>query len=209
MTENKEFNQENNILTTNEAQAATTPQTKPIFVKFNKEVKALSIEEASLLAQKGMKFDLIEKDFKLLKNLANKVEKSVSGFLEDLKQKAFEQRKKELLEKCSGDTDLVDKIMMLESGNCGEEPCGFTELKTAFPSIKSIEQLPAKVIEASRLKGTLLLDEYLRYRLEQKSEAGKRMKAQENAEKLSLGSQLNRKNVANRETEEFIKGLWN
>lgn len=211
MTENKEFYQNSTadlLANDKESVASSSPQDLLIDVKFNKEIKSLSVEEASLLAQKGMKFELIERDFNLLKCLAKRQDKSVSRFLEDLRQETLNERRRILAEKCSEEA-LVDKIMMLEESKCDCDFSSFAELNEAFPNIKSPEQLPDAVIEASRLKGTLLLDEYLRYRLEQKNQTNKRIKAQENAERVSLGSQRSKKNNANPETEEFIKGLWN
>ena len=42
----------------------TTPKEDTVIpIKFNKEVRNLTVEEASVLAQKGLKFDTIQKDY--------------------------------------------------------------------------------------------------------------------------------------------------
>lgn len=176
-------------------------------VKFNKEIKNLTIEEAAVLAQKGMKFDLISKDFDELKQISRKNGKSVAQFIEHLKNEEYSKRKEELLEKCSGDEELAEHILTLENSQKADLK-GFDEIKQYFPKIKALEQLPESVLENARLKGTLLLDEYLRYRLEEKKRLGEAISLQESNSFSSLGSQQNKKAEINPETLEFLKGLW-
>ncbi len=176
-------------------------------VKFNKEIRNLTADEAAVLAQKGMKFDLISKDFEALREISRKNGKSVAQFIEQLKMQEYSKRKEELLEKCSGDEELAEHIISLESGEKTDLK-GFEELKCYFPKIKSIEQLPEKVVLNAKLKGTFLLDEYLRYRLEEKRRSGEVISLQEENSDISLGSQLNKKAETNPETLEFLKGLW-
>lgn len=187
----------------------STNEKEEIFipVKFNKEIKNLTVDEAANLAQKGMKFDLISKELELLKSLALKEGKSISQYLISLENANTEKRKAELSEKCSQDAELVDKILELENLNSNDDN-GFAELKECFPQFKSTDDLPEKVRESAKLKGTLLLDEYLRYRLAEKKEANQRIKAEEDARKSSIGSQLSKKGSVSPETEQFIKGLW-
>ncbi len=186
---------------------ATTPPNIVIPVKFNKEIKELTLEEATLLAQKGMKLDLIAKELELLKNLSGQEGKSVPQFLQQLQLEKNEKLRESLMEKCSGDQELVEKIILLEH-KAPSQVSGFDEVKQYFPNIKSLEDLPEAVVEAAKLKGTFLLDEYLRYLLAQKKRQEKSIKNQEKTENLSLGSQLNRSRPTSIESEEFIKGLW-
>ncbi len=199
MTEEKE---KNNI-------EATTPkdiEKTKIPVKFNKEIKYLTVEEASILAQKGMKYDLISDTLEQLKKLASSEEKTIPQFLQSLENEKNQKRKEELLEKCSGDNDLVEKIISFE-GNHTQNNC-FDELKKYFPDIKREEDLPEQVRESSKIKGTLLLDEYLRYLLAQKKRQEKSKEHEEKLQKSSIGSLKNCKSPISPETEEFIKGLW-
>ncbi len=188
---------------------ATTPkdinETK-IPVKFNKEIKYLTVEEASILAQKGMKYDLVSDCLEQLKKLALSVDKTIPQFLQSLENEKSQKRKEELLEKCSGDNDLVEKIITLEGNHTQNN--GFDEIKKHFPNIESEEDLPKEVSESSKLKGTLLLDEYLRYLLAQKKRQEKSKQHEEKLQKASIGSLKNCKSPISPETEEFIKGLW-
>lgn len=177
-------------------------------VKFNGEMKNLTVDEASLLAQKGMKFDSIKDDFEQIKKLARTHGKSIPEFIQAMKQNETELRRKELLQKCSGDTELVDKITALEEKASENGYDSFDEVKEFFPKIQNVEALPEQVVENTRLKGTLLLDEYLRYLLAQKRRQEKSIKSQAEAEKLSIGSQFNQNAPVSPESEEFIKGLW-
>ncbi|MBE6749893.1 MAG: hypothetical protein E7560_01855 [Ruminococcaceae bacterium] len=177
-------------------------------VKFNKETKNLKLEEASLLAQKGMKFDLIAEQYAVLKDLSKSIGKSVPQFLEDLKTEQYLKRKEELVLKCGGDEALASHIIDLENQKANVQIAGVEEFFDLFPEIKKIETLPQEVLSRCELNGTLLTDEYLRYlylKTKQKVEAEKR---QHNAEKLSIGSQLNHSGVINAEAVEFLKGLW-
>lgn len=191
---------------------ATTPKTEKetvlIPIKFNKEVKELTVEEATELAQKGLKYDLISEDYKTLRELSAQNGKSVAQFLSELKTKREAKRRKELAEKCGGDVDLAEHILKLETKKDYNNGSGFAELKEQFPEFNAEDELPDEVLEAARLKGTLLLDEYLRYRLAESKRAGEAQKKQKLSENVSIGSQLNRKGADSPETAEFLRGLW-
>lgn len=186
--------------------APASPTDIFIPIKFNKEMRNLKLEEAATLAQKGLKFEAIEKDYAILRELAGKEQKSVPEFLNSLSQGIDDKRKAAIEEKCGGDSALAEHILKLE----GKTACdnGFEELREAFPEIKAIENLPESVLQRSQLKGTLLLDEYLRYLLSQEHAAKAAAIKQKNAEKASTGSLMNRKGTHSPETEEFLKGLW-
>lgn len=208
MTEKEILNKNAEPKAEEQVPEATEPQEITVPVKFNGQLKNLTVGEASLLAQKGMKFDLIKEDFELLKNLAKRKNKSIPEYLQALKQGEIDSRKNELLEKCGGDTELAEKISELEERENGNAFDSFAEVKKFFPKIENEDSLPREVVESSKLKGTLLLDEYLRYLLAQKRRQEKSIKSKEEAEKSSVGSQFNRKNSLSPESEEFIKGLW-
>ena len=101
---------------------------------------------------------------------------------------------------------MADYILKLEKNP--EENLGFEELKAEFPDIKDISELPQSVVENAKMKGTLLLDEYLRYRHNAKRNARKAAAQNENADTLSIGSQTDRRGGVSPETAEFLKGLW-
>ena len=138
-------------------------------VKFNKEIKNLGLKEAAALAQKGLKFEAIADDFAALKSLAAKGGHSVSEYIAELSRQNDENRRQELTEECGGNEKMADYVMQLEKS--GEESDDFAELTAEFPKIKSISDLPDSVVQKSELRGTKLLDEYLRYRLTEEREA--------------------------------------
>lgn len=187
----------------------TTPKSDTLIpIKFNKEVKKISLEEAATLAQKGMKYDIISKDYETLKAIAAEDGKSVAEYLESLKNARRENRKNELLEKCGGDTDLAEHFLNLEQAVKREAENDFNEVKKYFPDIKDMEQLPEEVLESSRLKGSSLLDEYLRYLLSEKVKQKAAEAETERADKKSMGSLQNKNGGISPEAVEFLKGLW-
>ncbi len=177
-------------------------------VKFNKEIKELTQAEASELAQKGMKFELISKEFERLKRLSCNAGKSIPEFLDSIEQAWQEERIKELSEKCGGNEEMAKHIAVLESNENKENNDSFSELKSFFPEFESKEQLPEQVLSSAELKGTLLLDEYLRYILSSKREEKRISEMQKNAQKASIGPQINHKSGITPEAQEFLKGLW-
>ena len=188
---------------------ATIPQETVIPVKFNKKVRNLTIEEASDLAQKGLKFDAISKDYETLRNMAAEGKKSVSMFLEEIKSGIEKDKLENLTAKCGGDTELAKRIMTLEKGNSTIADSGFEEVKEYFPEIESADMLPQQVIKNAELSGRSLLDEYLRYCLKEKRLGEEAVKNQKAAERASGGSMINRAAVQSPETAEFLRGLWN
>ena len=188
----------------------TTPK-EQIFipVKFNKEVRNLTIDEAADLAQKGLKFNAISKDYEVLRSMANENNKSVSKYLEGLKTERDNQRLVNLTEKCGGDRELAEHILELEKGIKDNLASDIEEVREFFPEIKSAEQLPKEVLENSELHGRSLLDEYLRYSLKEKRLREEAIKNQKFAEGASSGSQTDRAGGESPEALEFLKGLWN
>ena len=187
----------------------TTPETADeIFVpvKYNKEIINLELDKAAELAQKGLKFEAIAADYENLRRLAAENGRSVSEYLRFIEQTDRQTRKNELLEKCGGNEEMADYVLSLEKPR--EENSGFEELKAEFPNIKDISDLPQSVIQNAQMKGTLLLDEYLRYRHNEKKNARRAAAQSENNEALSVGSQTDRKGGTSPETAEFLKGLW-
>ncbi len=176
-------------------------------IKYNKKIIDLNLEKAQELAQKGMKFDMISADFEALKELAVKENKNVGEYLAELKNNAAQKRLNEVTEKCGGDNEFAEHILKLENGN-NTEIRGFGELKECFPKITAIEDLPESVVEAAKLKGTLLLDEYLRFLHKTERVMNESIKKQNSARQSALGPFVNRKGGENPETAEFLRGLW-
>lgn len=197
-------------VTLNSSDSNTTPKREKdllIPVKYNKETRLLTVDEASKLAQLGLKFEAISKNFDTLKSLAKSENKSVSAFLEELQTVKTERRRNLLLEKCGGDKDLAEHILSLE-GDGLTQADGFEELQEFFPNFKSRSDLPEQVTESANMNGTLLLDEYLRFCLRERHRIKEAARLQKCAEISSTGSQINRSGYVDPETAEFLKGLW-
>lgn len=209
MTEQEIINKDTTISETDVCLEDTTPKNDEqvkIPIKFNKETKEISLEEATTLAQKGLKFESIEKEYNLLRQLASRENKSIPNYIAELDRRYNEEKKQSLTEKCGGNEEIAEHILKLENEKNAID--GFEELKLAFPEIKSKENLPQEVLDNAELKGTLLLDEYLRYLLSQKRNAQNVARKQHESEKSSTGSLVNNRDSHTSETEEFLKGLW-
>ena len=187
----------------------TTPK-EEVFVpiKYNKQILNLTLEEAGELAQKGKKFEEISNDYQEIKALAREENKSVAEFIATLKQSRDNKLIQELTEKCGGNEEMALHILQLSKKSETPERLGFKELKENFPQYENLEELPTEVVENAKLKGSLLLDEYLRYLLKEKMLVKQAIKSQKDAENNSLGPQVNKKTNLNPETVEFLKGLW-
>lgn len=190
----------------------TTPEANKaeqlIPIKYNKETKMITVDEASRLAQLGLKFEAVSENYDTLKELAQGENKSIKGYLDGLKAGKNESRRLELLEKCGGDADLAEHIMMLENGNKKENDNGFSELQLYFPNFKSREDLPKQVVESAELNGTLLLDEYLRFCLSERQRVKEAARLQKSAQNSSVGSQMSKSYAVDPEAAEFLKGIW-
>ena len=209
MTEQEIINNDTTISEKDVCLTDTTPKSEEpskIPIKFNKETRNLTLEEATTLAQKGLKFESIEKEYNLLKQLALRENKSIPLYIAELDRRYNEEKKQSLTEKCGGNEEIAEHILSLENEKKAGD--GFDELTSAFPEIKSKKNLPREVLDNAELKGTLLLDEYLRYLLSQKRNAQTVARKQREGEKSSTGSLINRRDSQTSETEEFLKGLW-
>ncbi len=172
-------------------------------VKFNKEIKKLSLEEATDLAQKGMKFDLLAPELKALRALSAAKGVSVTEYLRGLDRDYREKRLAELTEKCSGDGALAEKLLKAESA---EPDDGTAELLAEFPEL-SAGALPESVKTAANLKGTGLLFEYLLYEHRQRRAAAEEEGRAKAAKEASLGS-MSGGSPQSLTDAEFIKGIW-
>ena len=174
-----------------------------IEVKFNKEIKKLSLDEAATLAQKGMKYDLVADDFERLKGLAKGEGITVSEYIRRLDGESSRKRLDELTDKCSGDKELAQKILKAEKS---EFPDEMEILQKEFPEM-SYDSLPNQVKTAAEIKGTGLLFEYLLYEHRQRVAAAEELSRQEMTADASLGS-LSSGISRNTADAEFLKGVW-
>lgn len=172
-------------------------------VKFNKELKKLSLEEATTYAQKGMKFDLLAGELETLKALSAGKGVSLPEFVKELAAADREKRLSELTEKCSGDTALAERLLIAEKGEPADDTA---ELLKEFPSLTR-DTVPDSVKTAAKLKGTGLLFEYLLYDHRQRVAAAEEKSRDKAAREGSLGS-MSFGSSENLTDAEFIKGIW-
>ena len=167
-------------------------------------------DEARLedLSDKAESFEIIEADDERLKNMAEKNGCDVGGMISAIEQAAVDKRREALLARC-GDEELIDHILSLEASVSHGARSDFDELKALFPEINEVSKLPASVVKASKLRGSTLLDEYLRYELRKKREAQAAAAARKRAAENSVGSQRNSSsNDIDPSSAEFIKAIW-
>lgn len=191
-----------------EGKWATTPEnSKVIPIKFNKEVRHITLEEASTLSQKGLKYDAIEKHWSRLLAMAKEDSTSVQEFLDALEMGRTEKRIEELTKECGGNSEMAQKIINLERG--GEKVLkGAEELSEFFPDV-TVEDLPQEVVEHASQLNSNLLDEYLRYKAREAAELLRQERQRKENLISSVGSQKTSGVYRTPENEQFIRGLWN
>ena len=188
--------------------AATTPpegNTAESFVevKFNKELKRLTLDEATTLAQKGMKFEMIAEDIDCLSALSKGEGLSMSDYITRLTTESRERRLKELSEKCSGDTLLAEKLLEAEGVPAPDDS---KALLAEFPDLE-VDAIPDEVKTAAEIKGTGLLFEYLLYEHHLRRAAAEELSRRKTAEEAALGS-LSSGSSRSAVDAEFLKGVW-
>lgn len=199
--------EEKTEITPDKENTATTPQEKVIPIKFNKEVRNLSIEEASVLSQKGLKYDAIEAQWERFKALAANENSSTGDLLTALENRRTEKRIEELTKECGGNSEIAKKFAELEGGT-PHTLKGEKDFLEFFPD-KNPNDLPEEVLNRAKQNNSNLLDEYLRYCAGIYIENAREKARQEANRKSSVGSQKNSGIYRSPESVEFIRGLWN
>lgn len=172
------------------------------------EEQDYSLEEVKELAKKGYNYDLISNDWERLKNMAFSEGKSVCEYLNYLSESKTQTRRKELVEKCA-DEELAEYVLNLENKSQSNNDNFFGEMSEYFPKIKDISELPLCVVENAKIKGSRILDEWLRYRHKKQIE----MSAFKNLEKLANESSIGpQREFVSADYDpaklQFIKGIW-
>ena len=173
-----------------------------IEVKFNKEMKKIPLNEAVILAQKGMKYDLLSPAFEKLKGLSKSAGMTVDRFVSEIESQSH---RAQLLKECGGNEKIVDRIIDLEEGSKALEE--LREIKAEFPHINSMDDLPDEVKTAAKTNGTGLLFENLLYEHRQSRAAEEEFSRKEKREAQSLGS-LSVNSPTSAADNEILKGVW-
>ena len=172
------------------------------------EERDYKLQELTELAKKGYNYDLISSDWERVKSMAFADGKSVGEYLSSLSENQTSIRRKELIEKCV-DEELAEYILNLEASSTKNNDCFFGEVLDYFPKIKDISELPLCVVENAKVKGSRILDEWLRYRHKKQTE----MSAFKDFEKLTSDSSIGpQREFISADYDpaklQFIKGIW-
>lgn len=190
-----------------------TPAAPFLTVKYNKQHKDLSRDEAQLLAQKGMKWDAFMETHNQLLRLAETAGfKSVAEWTQEVTQRTenLELQKlinelgegkealaKEILEKRRTERGAKFKTVEQREREAEEAEqaaraqtvtAQLTELREEFPEYDALDKVPDAVIKLADGKGISLLDAALRYRRSEDRRAAAAEKKQQEAAKTSTGS---------------------
>lgn len=196
--------EETEIIQDKAEEEVTIPETV-IPVKYNKEIRNLSVAEATELSQKGLKFESVSRDLERLKKLAG--DRSIGDYITALEEKRDSDMKQELLEKCGGNEEIADRIIELEKKGAQSGIKGFEEFSEYFPE-KDISEIPESVISAAKLRNGNLLDEYLRYEQKCRNDIAAAKKTVKENEIKNIGSQRSEGENVSAEMLEFSRGLW-
>ena len=194
---------ENTFSQGEEATTPTAPENNAFLeVKFNKETKKLTLEEATALAQKGMKLDDISEELAILQELSKEKGIGLREFVKGLRQEREETLIEELKTKYSEDSRLLEVLSGISEK--GADP--LAELKELCPEM-SEKDVPQEVKRAAENSGKGLLFEYLLYEFRKNLAEQNEAARQERCREQSLGaiSSGGGKNTAD---AEFLRGLW-
>lgn len=222
------------------AEAAGRPEPAketPLVVKFNKQYRTLSPDEARTFAQKGMKYDRVAPLFERISYLASRQGKTAAGLIDSLWQ-ADEAALREELTASGVDADSLEARLASEREKHGfgapdrkgsaaddtaEDAAGeakqqavwerlageFLELKEACPEIGAVSDLPDAVLADAAETGRNLLDSLLRYRLAQQKKAEAAEISRRAAADRSTGSMASSADAPILAANEaMIRGVW-
>ena len=203
ITRNEALEQPNSKeVTFNQEAEATTPaaaeNTAFLEVKFNKEIKNLRLEEATSLAQKGMKLDQISNELETLQGLAKEKGQGLREFVNSLLKEKSKTKLSDFREKYSEDKELCELLSKMEENK--EAP--FEE----FPDITP-NSIPQEVKDAAEKSEKGLLFEYLLYEFRKKRAEENEAARQEKSRAESLGSISLGAGGATADAE-FLRGIW-
>lgn len=158
-----------------------TPFTLP--VKFNKQEYQLSLEDATVYAQKGMKFDTVEPMLERLRSLAQQHGQSPAAFVEGL---------------CGGCADINERL--------AEEYC---QLREACPELDTFDKIPDSVIQHAIDSGMPLLYAFLQHFYGEHTRIARAQNVAEQARQASAGGLRGETHGApDPAVQAMIRGVW-
>lgn len=189
------------------------PPVQPFLsIRYNKQDRSLTQDEAITLAQKGCKWDGFMPHYNRIKMMADDCGKSVPEFIEMLEtsresvevrrltkelgegkeelakelvrnRRAERQRKFKDIETVEREQEEAERAKQQE--NIAEQ---LKELKAEVPSISSIDDVPTAVLRLAENKNIGLYDAWLRYQHSENRRIEKAAQKQQEATKASTGS---------------------
>ena len=211
----------------------TTPpaEEEMLTVKFNKQMRSLSREDATVYAQKGMKYDTIAPLLDTLKYVATSEGKTLPEFVELIRKQNEDNLFERLMERC-GDEEIARELLEVEKSKhkaayeklietekneeaeteeavtkrMAEE---FDELRKEFPQYSDFSKVPKAVVREAVEKGRSLLDAHLRYEHRERKKVEAAKADETSAAKASAGALKSASTETESSTETaFMKGLW-
>lgn len=201
-------------------------------VKYNKQYRELTPDEASVYAQKGMKYESLEPHLAKLRLIGQQTGLSLEKILDGVYQASENLARKRILEQTGGNQALADQLMearqlknksaydaMLSHAQQTAEnqkkdnnqrlAAEFQELRAACPELDRIDDLPDSVLQAALRSGRDLLSEYLRYQHTQSRRVKEAAAQGEKARNAAVGSLAG--DAAPDDTpalSAMLKGVW-
>lgn len=158
-----------------------TPFTLPI--KFNKQEYQLSVEEATVYAQKGMKYTTMEPMLEQLRAHAETKGQTVAALVKEL---------------CGEQRDANERL--------AEEFC---RLREECPEMDTFDKVPSAVVRQALENGTPLLYAYLRYHYDESRRVARARAMAEAATAASAGSQRGETHKTPDPTvAAMVRGVW-
>lgn len=213
---------------TPETEEVTEPVQEPqkLQLKYNKEIREVTLEEAAELAQKGLNYDKIQERLNALQTdprlsfveeLARDNNMTVDQYLDAVKQHREQQRLNELIQQNIPEEyakEILENRKFREQLQSKEkeqqqqqkQQAEFSEFVEAFPGVKP-EDVPAEVWEA-QAQGTPLKFAYMQHEYNQLQTKMKVLQQnQTNAQRAPVGSVTahGSENVA--PEDDFLKGF--
>lgn len=152
-------------------------------VKFNKQEYQLSVEEATVYAQKGMKYTALEPTLERLRSLAQTRGQSLAALAGSL---------------CGDDTDLHERL--------AEEYC---LLREECPELDTFDKVPTAVVQRAMDSGMPLLYAYLHYRYGEQQRIDRARAMAAAAKASSAGAQRGEtQHTSDPAVEAMVRGIW-
>lgn len=174
-----------------ETEAPSAPETPPqdggLTVKFNKQLRTLSRDEATNYAQKGLKYDAVEPLLNELREMAGREGQTLNDWV--AAQRAQPPTEDEV---------LVRRLA-----------AEYTALRREIPDVGAFDTLPPEAVRAAAEEGLSLLDAYLRHEHRERRKCAEAQAQQAAAAAAATGSQASGAGEGTSPTvAALLSGIW-